>query len=173
VVKSVFGSLWLLLTNSLISISHDVDFGLVDLSSIPHLSEGVAAALESWQSLLPPRAVCSCIMLECVVLMHVTALETAACSDHAWHVCRCMASSCVACSYTLCYNRQFQSISRAHSLCVMHVLALVAAFCCKHVFSHLHDTGVTTVWDTYRLCLRPKLRSCSWAKVVHHFKPWQ
>jgi hypothetical protein len=46
-----------LLTDSLISISHDVDFGVVDLSSLAPLSEDVGMALRSSQAILPPEAV--------------------------------------------------------------------------------------------------------------------
>jgi hypothetical protein len=57
VMTCVARSVSQLLTDSLISISHDVDFGVVDLSSLAPLSEDVGMALRSSQAILPPEAV--------------------------------------------------------------------------------------------------------------------
>lgn len=56
-VKSALGGLRTLLQDSALSMSHDVDFGVVDLSSIATLSPDATDSLQRWQALLPPHAV--------------------------------------------------------------------------------------------------------------------
>ena len=56
-IKSAFGGLRTLLQDSALCMSHDVDFGVVDLSQIASLSADAADSLRRWQALLPPHAV--------------------------------------------------------------------------------------------------------------------
>jgi hypothetical protein len=57
VIEGALGGLSLLLESSLLRVSHDIDFGLVDISKLKQLNADGHSALQSWQSLCPPKAV--------------------------------------------------------------------------------------------------------------------
>jgi hypothetical protein len=58
--EAAFDGLTTLLESSVLSISHDIDFGLVDLSSIVALPEGQHSSLQEWQRQMPTCKVRPC-----------------------------------------------------------------------------------------------------------------
>lgn len=61
-IADAFGSLATLLQDSVLAVSHNVDFGVVDVSGVSALGDDVRAELTHWQGLLPAKAVRHCLL---------------------------------------------------------------------------------------------------------------